>query len=168
MPTENLYTPNCIRTRSGIYFNILSPTLEMISIKDIAWALSSQCRFGAHLGRFFTVAEHCINVANDVERGLKLQALLHDASEAYLLDLPTPVKKLLPEYYLYEGKIMLLIAEKFGFQYPLSQWVLDADKRALQNEWDTYMINNTPPKPLGRRDAYCKFLQMFNKFYQPT
>ena len=50
---ENLYTPNCIRTFTGIYVNVFEPTPEMICIEDIAHALSNQCRFSGHLPTFY-------------------------------------------------------------------------------------------------------------------
>ena len=57
MNIENLYTPDCIRTYTGIYMNVFEPTLEMIHIEDIAHALSMQCRFGGHLYDFYSVVQ---------------------------------------------------------------------------------------------------------------
>lgn len=116
---ENLYTPDCIRTFTGIYVNVFEPTEEMICIEDIAHALSNQCRFGGHLPVFYSVAQHSIIMSDKMHESHKLAALLHDASEAYLLDIPRPIKKGLSNYKEIEDKLMTAIAAKFGFEYPL-------------------------------------------------
>ena len=54
---ENLYTPNCIRTFTGLYMNVFNPKPDMICIEDIAHALSQQPRFGGHLPRMYSVAQ---------------------------------------------------------------------------------------------------------------
>jgi uncharacterized protein len=81
MKYENLYEPDCIRTYTGLYINVFNPKPEMIEIEDIAHALSFQCRFGGHLPKFYSVAQHSLNCSYLVkEPALKLTALLHDAS----------------------------------------------------------------------------------------
>lgn len=138
---ENLFTPNCIRTVSGIYVNVFEPTPEMICIEDIAHALSNQCRFGGHLPSFYSVAQHSLNCSYLVEdKKLKLAALLHDASEAYLLDIPSPVKKGLSNYKEIEDRLMKVIADKFGFAYPLHPDVKKVDELMLHVEWDSLML----------------------------
>jgi hypothetical protein len=137
---ENLFTPDCIRTISGKYVNVFEPKVEMICIEDIAHALSNQCRFAGHTPYFYSVAQHsnlCFELASPEH---KLAALLHDASEAYLCDIPRPIKLRLPEYKLIEDKLMKLIAEKFGFQYPLHPEVKEIDDRLLKMEWDNLII----------------------------
>lgn len=132
---ENLYKKDHIRTFSGIYMNVFEPTLDMINIIDIAHALSKQCRFGGNLPMFYSVAQHSISCCNMIQEDKhKLQALLHDASEAYLIDIPSPIKKRLKEYLIIEERLMLLIAQKFGFEYPLSPEVKKVDKIALEME----------------------------------
>lgn len=134
---ENLYTPNSIRTSSGIYFDFVNPTVDMIKIEDIAHALSQQCRFGGHLPVFYSVAQHCYNCSEGVGyEKYALEALLHDASEAYLLDIPKPLKNLLPDYQKIEKKIELLIAEKFKLKYPWPSAVKYIDMNMLEMEWD--------------------------------
>ena len=137
---ENLYTPNCIRTFTGIYINVFEPALEMIRIEDIAHALSNQCRFGGHLPKFYSVAQHSIMCSKFVDNESKLQALLHDASEAYLLDIPKPIKLKLPNYKVCEDGLMKLIAEKFGFNPEFSQSTKEVDEYLLQWEWSTLML----------------------------
>lgn len=141
---ENSYTPNCIRTFAGIYVNVFDPTPEMFTIEDIAHSLSMQPRFGGHYPVFYSVADHCLNCAHLIkERELKLCALLHDASEAYLLDLPKPIKMNIPQYNEIEDKLMKVIAAKFDFPYPLPQAVKDIDKQMLEWEWDMWMRKET-------------------------
>ena len=140
---ENLYTKDCIRTKSGIYINVFEPTPEMICIEDIAHALTYQCRFGGHLPKFYSVAQHSLNCSYliDDER-LKLTALMHDASEAYLLDIPRPIKQRLDNYKEIENRLMEVIADKFGFEWPLPVEIKQVDEMMLQTEWDCLMLNN--------------------------
>lgn len=164
---ENLFTEDCIRTASGIYMNVFEPTMEMICIEDIAHALAMQCRFGGHLPVFYSVAQHSLNCSFLIDdKELKLAALLHDASEAYLMDIPRPIKKRLANYKEIEHGLMLLIAEKFGFEYPLHKEVKKADEIMLQLEWDVLMLNkntwefNIYDENITRKN----FIDMFN-FY---
>jgi uncharacterized protein len=139
---ENLYTTDCIRTVSGIYVNVFDPKPEMICIEDIAHALSMQCRFGGHLPYFYSVAQHSWMASTQAEEEHQLAALLHDASEAYLLDIPRPIKLRLANYKEIEDGVMKIIASKFGFEYPLHQHVKEVDELMLQLEWDEIMLLN--------------------------
>jgi uncharacterized protein len=86
-----------IQTVSGRWIDPLAPDPASIEIEDIAQALANQCRFGGHARVFYSVAQHS-TIVSDVcaERGAgaaeALAALLHDAGEAYLVDLPHPLK----------------------------------------------------------------------------
>lgn len=167
MVVENLYTKDCIRTYSGIYMNVFEPTLDMICIEDIAHALSMQCRFGGHLQTFFSVAQHSLNCSYLVDEKYKLPALLHDASEAYLLDIPRPIKNRLSNYKEIEDTLMILIAEKFEFTYPLDKEVKDIDEQMLRTEWDCLMLKkyvwNLPSYDV--HTTKTNFLSMF-KYYK--
>lgn len=160
---ENLYTPNCIRTFTGIYMNVFEPTLEMICVEDIAHALSMQCRFGGHLPTFYSVAEHSWYCSQLVKDEHKLAALLHDASEAYLLDIPSPIKNRLTNYKEIEDTLMNLIAEKFGFDYPLHNDIKMADAMALVTEWNCLMLKKETPflAGLDNKKAKEQFLRTF-------
>ncbi|KKN66001.1 hypothetical protein LCGC14_0475930 [marine sediment metagenome] len=103
-----------IRTYTGKRFNVFEPTPEVIDIRDIAHALSNTCRFGGHLTEFFSVAEHCTNTASLLDKELAIYGLLHDAGEAYLTDIPTPIKHRLPNIIALERGILSCIAERFG------------------------------------------------------
>lgn len=140
MSKENLNVEDCIRTNSGIYMNVFNPTLDMICIEDIAHALSNMPRFGGHLPEFYSVGRHSIFCSRYVIKGKELEALLHDASEAYLLDMPTPIKRKLTNYKELENNLMSLIAEKFGFAWPMDSDIKDVDRYALEFEWNHLML----------------------------
>lgn len=110
-----------IQTFTKKKFYPLEPQIEEICIEDIAYSLSLQCRFVGHCKEFYSVAQHCIAMVNCFFNGpdnkeLAKYALLHDASEAYLSDLPRPLKHL-PEFQFYrdaEKHLSELIYVRFG------------------------------------------------------
>lgn len=84
-----------IRTYTGHWFNPLEPKTSDINISDIAHALACCARFAGHLARPVWVAQHCVFVAHlckHLPLEIQLQALLHDAAEAYLGDITKWVK----------------------------------------------------------------------------
>jgi hypothetical protein len=141
---ENLYTPNKIRTYTGKYINPSEPVVDLIDINDIAHALSQMPRFGGHLPKFYSVAQHCYECAIMAPEGLKMEALLHDASEAYLMDIPSPVKKQLTNYEEIETKLMEVIGLKYGFPFPLRPEIKLIDKVVLEREWNQLMLCKEP------------------------
>lgn len=159
-----LYVDNCIRTYSGIYMNIFEPTLDMINIEDIAHALSMQCRFGGHIPKFYSVAQHSVMCSRNVNKKYKLAALMHDASEAYILDIPTPIKSRLTNYKDIEDKLMRLIAEKYNFNYPINNIIKNIDKKMLKFEFQHLMLNSIKHDILcwDQQTAKEIFLQEFN------
>lgn len=144
MNKENLFEPNCIRTLSGKYINVFAPDPATIVIEDIAHSLSMQPRFGGHLPEFYSVAQHCCHCFDSVGPDFKMEALMHDASEAYLLDIPSPIKKNMPEYKAIESPLMEAIGQKFGFAWPMSETVKKIDAYMLRFEWDVLMLNMHP------------------------
>lgn len=108
-----------IQTFTGKKFYPFNPKPEDIDIRDIAHALSNICRFTGHVKRFYSVADHCRNVAKLVPAHMKLQALLHDASEAYLCDLARPVKQHagMDFYVIAERVLQRAIYLRFGIPY---------------------------------------------------
>lgn len=122
-----------IETYKGIKFSFLDPQPEQVEIEDIAHSLANQCRFSGHTSVFYSVAQHSIEVARHSGE-LLLTGLLHDASEAYIHDIPSPVKPHLPGYAEMEDRIMQAIAKRFGIVWPLPQIVKDADHMCLKAE----------------------------------
>ncbi len=106
-------THGYIRTHSGLKFYPFSPQPEQICIEDIAAGLSKTCRYSGQIPVFYSVAEHSLDCAKLVPDEFKLSALLHDASEAYLADIPKPIKELLPDYQALERTVTKAIDDTF-------------------------------------------------------
>src|SRR5580692_3573951 len=123
-----------LSTYTGKKFYPYDPWPEQICIEDIAHGLSMLCRFAGQCRFFFSVAEHSIAVARLLPTNLELFGLLHDASEAYLADLPRPVKAGLPEYKAIEARVERVIAEKLGLPFPMAPEVKAADQALLKHE----------------------------------
>lgn len=117
---------------------------EDISVQDVAHALSKLCRYGGHCLRFYSVAEHSVHICDYAPQELKLTALLHDASEAFLVDVPRPLKPALLNYKELEDKIMLAVSERFGTQFPLPSEVKRLDNAILADEREQNMA--LPPR----------------------
>lgn len=153
-----------IETASGIKFEFLNPKPEMISIEDIAHALAHQCRFNGHVSKFYSVAEHSVECSSLVPDRYKLQALLHDASEAYITDIASPVKQYLSNYKELENVVMTAIANKFEFEWPLSEETKQADLIMLSEEARCLM--------LGKGDNWNMWDDIFRpvprNWYQPA
>lgn len=142
-----------IQTFSGGRIWPLDPRPGEIHIVDIAHSLSMQCRFNGHTSEFYSVAEHCCHVHDLLPAPLKRAGLLHDASEAYLCDLPRPLKKSPGFGTLYqavERELEATIAARFGFDFPYASAVHDADARLLATEAAQLM---SPFIPRGRITA---------------
>ncbi len=126
--------PGWISTYTGKAFYFDAATPESICIEDIAHALSNVCRFGGHSPGHFSVAQHSLLVASLCPAPLALTGLLHDATEAYIGDMVTPLKALFPEFKKREDRLWEVIAEKFGVCRVLPRSVHDADAMALSME----------------------------------
>jgi len=103
-----------ILTFSGAYVSFVNPRPEDIRIIDLAHGLSNECRYSGQCRKFYPVAQHCVIASYIVPNTLAKEALFHDATEAYLKDLPTWLKKLLPGYKLIEEAFDVTIRQKFG------------------------------------------------------
>jgi uncharacterized protein len=135
-----------IKTFTG---KMISPTdlrVEDVDIRDIAHGLAMACRFNGHTRRHYSVAEHSIHVAGLVPRNHQLEALLHDASEAYLVDLPKPVK-VQPQFSPFvevENRVMEVIRQRFNLEPAEPELVRYADKKMCLIEKKALM-GWTPP-----------------------
>ena len=132
--------------------------LSQIKAEDIAYALSEQPRFGGHCCPVMSVAEHCWRVSYVTAPENALAGLLHDAAEFLCIDLPTPIKVLLPDYKIIERRIREPLAAKFGFDRNLGEDVNLADLvmfcteiRDLMGGTDGWNVRSPVLEPLPRR-----------------
>jgi uncharacterized protein len=131
-----------IQTVSGRRVNPFAPSPDDIDIGDIAIALSNQCRFGGHTRRYYSVAQHACIVSDEVlassgDRFAALWALLHDASEAYLIDLPHPIKhrsELGRLYRAAEEGLETVLRERFGLTGTAPPLIKQIDRSVLATE----------------------------------
>ncbi len=161
------------RTRSGGRFYPADPRPEDFSIHDIASGLSKMCRFSGQIEKFYSVAEHSVLVATILPPELRLQGLLHDATEAYLGDITRPVKRLLPEYQALEDRVWRAIAARFGVPEEMAPEVKAADNDVLLAEKSVLFARDpgwtVPGKPadvpifcFDHADAEDLFIRCFN------
>jgi 5'-deoxynucleotidase YfbR-like HD superfamily hydrolase len=151
------------------------PRIEKIEIEDIAHGLAYQSRFNGQTSEFYSIAQHSLIVSSIVSPRLKLAALLHDASEAYLGDMIKPLKIIIDEFNRIEEKVAKLIFSEFNiptFDYTL---VKNADLITLATEirdliphsvkfWDDLDNIEALPKkikPISPLEAKNKFLREF-------
>lgn len=171
-----------IETFSVKRLNVFDPCLDDIDILDIAHSLSIVCRYGGHCRFPYSVAQHSVLVSLDVAlRGggwdLRMAALLHDASEAYIADICRPVKVRLTEYAPIEAKLQDAIWRKFGVDYSdeCHRIVKESDNRVLRVEarelmasggegWGLEHIGESPVtiREMDHKEAKRYFLEEFD------
>lgn len=139
-----MISPSAIRTRSGSFLDFAAPDPAAIHLEDIAVALSRAPRFNGHTGPFYSVAQHSVFVGRLLSGDFQLKGLLHDASEAYLADVPTPAKRLMPDYQVLEQRLMDAVAVKFCLpaDFYRDPTVMQADRAMLFMERDA-MIDDS-------------------------
>ncbi len=125
-----------------------SPRPDDIKPETIAHALSNLCRFGGHTKQFYSVAQHSVLCARQVpieQIRLRLEVLLHDAAEAFICDLPRPVKDMLPDYRVLELRVDGAVRERFGLPTMMSDLVRQIDVRMLVTEARQLMRGSSGP-----------------------
>ena len=125
-----------IQTPSNRYFDLLNPDPNDIFIEDIAHALSHIARFSGNTREFYSVAQHCVLCSRINPYNQAFEKLLHDAAEAYIGDLVSPLKNLLPGYKAIEDSIDKAVANRFGLSpgFQNTAEVKRADLTMLVNE----------------------------------
>lgn len=106
-----------ILTSTGLYFDILEPTPDMVCIEDIAHSSSMCNRFTGHTRFPYPVSQHSRLGSYLVPMVYALRFLLHDGSETYIGDVNRPLKHFTPagdEYRKIEAPIQALVYNKFG------------------------------------------------------
>jgi len=147
-----------IETYTGrrIYFRDIK--LEDISIIDIAHSLSHICRFTGHTKEFYSVAQHSVLVSDhQTTLAEKRAGLLHDATECYVNDLASPLKKYLSGcgYSDLEDDFHEVINEKFNINGGMTPNIKKADLQALFTEKRDVL--NTQNSDWGWGDEIIRF-----------
>jgi hypothetical protein len=130
-----------LQTISGRRVNPFDPDPDDLDIADIARALGNLCRFGGHSRVFYSVAQHSVIVSELVEqRGGDVEdvfaALMHDAAEAYLGDMPHPIKhrsELGAAFKVAEAHLEQAIRARFGIKDGVPE-IKQADRALLATE----------------------------------
>ena len=135
---------NWILTYTGKKFYPTDPRPAEICIEDIAHALANLCRYAGHSEDFYSVAEHSCLIAEKAPPSYRKWALLHDATEAYVVDMPRPVKRFLKEYRAIEERLLWAVAGHFGLSLPIPDEIIELDNRILLDERNTFF---KPPFP---------------------
>jgi 5'-deoxynucleotidase YfbR-like HD superfamily hydrolase len=166
---------NWIETYTGKKFYPQNPNAEDIDISDIAHSLSNKCRYTGATYRFYSVAQHSVHVCEFVPEPHKLEALLHDATEAYFPDIPFTMRPFLKELLTFEEKIHEAVAVRFNLEYPWPNIVDQVDREIIADEARCLMHTQGVEWLNGRtgfakaiipwtpRDAERAFLEKFSE-----
>ena len=143
-----------IDTYTGERFHPLDPDPATIRLEDIAQGLANTCRYSGQCRFFYSVGLHSLYVSREVAKDhgplVRLYGLLHDASEAYLADVPGPVKNGFSDYQAAEKRIQNAVWTAFDLSDPdetEKAAVKEADVRLLHHEADTLIPTNEWMEP---------------------
>lgn len=137
---EDSQIPKMSFFKSRQRLDITQLTAEEINIEDIAHDLSQVNRFAGGTARPYSVGEHSLMVMEMVQEmghtpEVVLQALMHDATEYVLGDIPAPVKTVIPEIrYFEQQRLWPVIAEFAGVPVEMHEAIKHADWVALYVE----------------------------------
>lgn len=177
---------NSIQTHSGIWIDPSDANVKEINIDDICHSLSNTGRFNGHCSVFYSVAQHSVIVSHILEKAsfsktVLLAGLLHDAHEAYLGDMPSPLKKIFTDFAQISDELQLIINKVFEIKISEEDaWeVKKADYKAFHAEvrdlvpnkagwtwpenFDEWQETILPLNPLESKALFMKrFLELKN------
>lgn len=135
-----------IYTHSGKRFSLIDPQPEDVDVSDIAYHLSMICRFNGACSTFYSVAQHCV-LAKKLAFDFQLDALFHDAGEAYYGDISSPLKAVLQDVVGVEftnifERIDQVIFDAFNISWPIDPRVNSVDNLLFTLEWNAIMLGS--------------------------
>lgn len=108
---------------SGWRFWPQDPRAGDFNIEDVAHHLSGIRRYNGGVDNDYSVAQHCVHMCDFVPGPLKFLALMHDAPEAYLGDLLSPVKRILPGFVALESLCWSAMCQQYHITYTEDDWL---------------------------------------------
>ena len=138
-----------IQTHYGRRVDVFNPSPADFDLRDIAVALSNTCRFSGHVPFHYSVGQHSLIMSYQVPRKLALEALMHDAAEAYMGDVPAPIKRGLVDYRRVIGIVEAAIADCYKLDYtpaapqPWPDVIHKADMRMVMTEAQAFGKDTT-------------------------
>lgn len=167
-------------TVSGLWVDAAAPDPKTISIHDIANGLALSNRFAGQTPVPYSVAQHSVLCARVAPDELRLEALMHDAAEAYLPDIPRPIKYMpeLAGYRKVEARIMTAIRTRFELRAEEPTEIKLLDRRMCKTEayqlgfswWDEIrgakMFAGVECETWTWKKAKREFLRMFTELTQ--
>ncbi len=170
--------PTEIRVWSGNYFDYHNMKNSPVKIEDIAHALSMQCRFNGHVDQFYSVAQHSVLVSHHVQPENAFCGLMHDATEAYIGDMASPLKSLIPQFCEVEKQVWEVLAKYYNLPVKLPEDVKNIDRKACLKEamdlmgvqendwsWGIPALDGPRIQPMPAFQARRAFL---HRFYELT
>lgn len=192
--------PGCISTFSGKVVNPTQLKVDDVVFDDLVHSISGLCRFNAHISDFYSVAQHSVLVAEyasskaetvKMKKDLKLASLCHDLSEAFIGDIPAPVKPFISiccfgenvnirEYEKAATRVILksldlyylhgLIEDDNGIVHNADRVLCNSESFYLRG----YKINENLPivedkiVPMSPKDSYQYFMKYWNELNEKT
>lgn len=121
MTDQNSRYGGWIQTFTGVEFYPADPRIEDFSLVDIAHSTALQCRWLGHCKWHFSIAQHAVLVSLYLESigatyQEQFEGLHHDDNEAYLRDIPSPLKRMeeYANHRYFEHEMDKLIREWLG------------------------------------------------------
>lgn len=137
--------------RSGTFVDIANPNYSQVKISDIAAGLARECRFAGQIYGYYPVAAHCVIGSMIAPLPYAYAFLMHDAAEAVIKDIPTPLKRLLPDYRRIEALHEAEIAKRWDVptKYKpriklIDHLMLDAERGMIRGEVFKSFFDNYP------------------------
>lgn len=122
-----------IGTVSGRKIDFADPDPSEFDIEDIATGLSHINRFAGQTITPYSVAQHSVYCSLYC-KSHPFDALMHDFPEAYMSDVPRPLKRMLTEWEALEKRVYAVGAAKWGLAFPIPPEVKEVDDRMLFTE----------------------------------
>jgi hypothetical protein len=137
-----------------------------VNVMDIAMSLGKQCRYNGHVDKFYTVAEHSVQISKALERDgfdhmTQFVGLHHDDSECWMGDQIKPLKNALEQLGVslkpFELAIEKTVSERFGMPWPWPEIIHEYDRKIVRDEkeqlkaggGDDWIGFNIPEKGIG-------------------